>query len=127
MDTKKRTPRIEQNLRCTRWLVGPLLSDHDGMECTSLSTVRRIELDGGPVGYFCQHPGEGHHCRQVAQRAHARLFWGIASLDEGTSAPLVFLGVRSSVRFYVEVYCPLFFVFLQEELGLLRMSRNQKL
>ena len=99
MDTKKRTPRIEQNLRCTRWLVGPLWSDHDGMECTSLSTVRRIELDGGPVGYFCQHPGEGHHCRQVAQRAHARLFWGIASLDEGELAPLaVFLGVRSSFR-----------------------------
>lgn len=63
------------------------------MECTSLSGVRRIELDGVLFDEL--------HCRQVAQ--HAR-----AALDEdGQLAPLASLGARSYFRF---ILWSLFFV-----------------
>ena len=66
------------------------------MECTSLSGVRRIELDG--VLFDERRQG-----RQVAQ--HAR---SIAALDEdGQLAPLASLGARSYFRF---ILWSLFFV-----------------
>ena len=97
-EKSKSMPLIKQHLRCTRWLVSPLWSDHDGMECTFLSPVRRIELDEAPVvpvGYFCRRYAE-RHCRQVAQRARC---WQIAALGQDQLvAPLVFLGASSSFR-----------------------------